>query len=218
MALDLPGHGRSPGRRGHADDYDTLLDTVLELLDIGYQLAAGAPCFLYGHSLGGNLVINAALRRQLDISAMIATSPALRPAFSPPALKLVIGRFAARVWPTLALSNELDITALSRDPAVIEQYQHDPLVHDRISARLGIDLLASGEWAIRHAERLRLPLLLLHGKADRLTAAGGSAQFAERAGALCTLMLWDGLFHELHNEPEHAEVVASIIEWLHRQL
>ncbi len=111
------------------------------------------------------------------------------------------------------MPNGLELAALSRDPAVIAAYQADPLVHDRLSARLGIELLQSGEWAIARAAEFPLPLLLMHGTADRLTSHQASQEFASQAPN-CTLKLWEGLYHETHNEPEKAEVIGFVVDWL----
>ena len=107
----------------------------------------------------------------------------------------------------------LELAAISRDPAVVEAYQQDPLVHDRLSARLGIELLESGEWAMAHASEFPMPLLLMHGTADRITSYQASQEFASKAPN-CTLKLWDGLYHETHNEPEQDVVLATAISWI----
>ncbi|HRI56124.1 MAG TPA: lysophospholipase, partial [Anaerolineae bacterium] len=179
------------------------------------QRFPGKPRFLYGHSLGGNEVLNYALRRRPDLAGVVSTSPGLRTAFQPPALQLAAGRLMNRIWPAFTMPNGLELAAISRDPAVVAAYQADPLVHDRLSARLGMSLLESGEWAIAHAAEFPLPLLLMHGTADRLTSAPASQQFAAQAPN-CTLKLWEGLYHETHNEPEKEEVIGFVVDWLQR--
>jgi alpha-beta hydrolase superfamily lysophospholipase len=91
-------------------------------------------------------------------------------------------------------------------------------VHDRLSARLGLDILLSGEWALDHATDFSLPLLLMHGNADRLTSPDASREFAARAGAVCTLIVWDGFYHEIHNEPEQSDVFNAILTWLDERI
>lgn len=213
LACDKRGHGRSGGKRGVIPSYDALMDDIGLLLAQAEQRFPGKPRFLYGHSLGGNEVLNYALRRKPDLVGVIATSPGLRTAFKPPALQLAAGRLMNRLWPAFTLPNGLELAALSRDPAIIAAYQADPLVHDRLSARLGIELLRSGEWAIAHAAEFPVPLLLMHGTADRLTSHQASQEFAAKAPN-CTLKLWEGLYHETHNEPEKADVIRFLIEWL----
>ena len=213
MAFDHRGHGRSAGKRGVIPSYDALMDDIDILLEQASQRYPGKLRFLYGHSLGGNEVINYALRRKPAVAGVVATSPGLRTAFKPPAAQLAVGRLMNKVWPAFTMPNGLELAAISRDPAVVEAYQQDPLVHDRLSARLGIELLESGEWAMAHAGEFPVPLLLMHGTADRLTSYQASQEFASKAPN-CTLKLWDGLYHETHNEPEKDVVLATVISWI----
>ncbi len=214
LAFDLRGHGRSGGPRGHSPGYEALMEDVAVLLEQAEARFPARPRFLYGHSLGGNIVLNYALRRQPPIAGVIATSPALGLAFEPPAWKLAVGRLLYRAAPQLQLSNGLDLQGLSRDAEVISTYQNDPLVHDRISSRLALDMLEAGRWALEHAGEFPLPLLLLHGGSDPLVLPGACVRFAQRAGYACTPHQWPELLHEIHNEPEQGEVFATMIEWM----
>lgn len=213
LACDKRGHGRSGGKRGVIPSYEALMADIDLLLAQAEQRFPGKPRFLYGHSLGGNEVLNYALRCKPDLAGVISTSPGLRTAFQPPALQLAAGRLMNRLWPAFTLPNGLELAAISRDPAVVAAYQADPLVHDRLSARLGVSLLETGEWAIANAGQFPLPLLLMHGTADRLTSHEASQAFASKAPT-CTLKLWDGLYHETHNEPEKQEVIGFVVDWL----
>lgn len=214
LAIDLPGHGRSPGPRGHAT-YPQLLDAVDALLAESAARLPETPRFLYGHSLGGGVVLCHALRRRPALAGVIATSPLLLPAVSPPAWKTGLARVAARVWPTLTLANGLESGALARESAVAAEYRGDPLVHDRVSAALGDGMLAAGRWSLAHAAEFPLPLLLVHGTVDRITDHEASRRFAAAAGGCtCTLRLWEGLYHETHNEAQWAEVLGDSISWM----
>ncbi len=214
LAFDLRGHGKSEGRRGYTPGYEALMDDIAHLLEEATERYPDRPRFLYGHSLGGNLVINYALRRRPNLAGVIATGPLLRTAFEPPAWKLSLARIMRSLWPTLSLSNELDRQALSRDPEVVRAYNDDPLVHDQLTPRLTVDMLQAGLWALEHAAEFPLPLLLMHGGADRITSAQASREFAAQAGERCTLKIWDGFYHEIHNEPEQGEVFGYLLEWL----
>jgi alpha-beta hydrolase superfamily lysophospholipase len=218
LAFDQRGHGKTPGRRGYAPSYDAFLDDIARLIEEAAKRYPDLPRFLYGHSLGGNFVINFALRRKPGLNGAIATSPALKPGFDPPSLKVALGKIMALVWPTFTMPNGLDLQGLSRDPNVIQDYTSDPLVHDRISARLGTDILKTGRWALEQAAGFPLPLLLMHGSADRLTSAQASCEFAKMAGERCTLKIWEGFYHELHNEPEKEEVLVFLIDWMNARL
>lgn len=215
LAMDLRGHGRSAGQRGHVGSYDLLLADIAVLLDEAARRHPDLPRFLYGHSMGGNLVLNCALRRGDVLSGIIASAPMLRTAFDPPAWKDLLGRLMIRLWPAMPLRSGLETEALSRDPEVVHAYREDPLVHDRVTPRF-LEVLEAGRWTLQRAADLSLPLLLMHGDADRITSAQASVQFAARAGCGCTLQIWPGLYHEIHNEPEKGQVLSRVTEWLER--
>ena len=214
FAFDMRGHGKSQGKHGHASSYGVLLDDISYFLEKAAERYTNLPSFLYGHSLGGTLVIEYALRRRPVLPGVIATGPSFRPAFEPRPWKITLGKIMYHLWPTLTLSNEIDREGLSRDLEVVRVYNNDPLVHDRLSTRLGIDLLERGLWVLEHADQIHLPLLLMHGGADRITSAEASREFAEQAGDLCTLRIWDDFYHEIHNEPEKEQVLGYMMEWL----
>ena len=217
LGFDLAGHGKTSGLRGHTPPYDRVLDGIGRLLDEAAERYPDTPRFLYGHSLGGSLVLNYALRRRPAVAGIIATSPGLRTATPPPVWKVTMAQVMYRLWPALCMANGLELAGLARDPAVIAAYRADPLVHDRISARLGWNLLQSAAWALAHAAEFPpVPLLLVHGSADRITSADATREFASKVHGDCTLKIWDGFYHETHNEPEKAEVLGFMVDWLQR--
>jgi alpha-beta hydrolase superfamily lysophospholipase len=218
IGFDLRGHGKSGGARGHTPSYDALMNDISAFLSMLGEKYPGSPLFLYGHSMGGNQVINHALRRRPKIKAVIVTGPWLKLSFEPPPVKVALGRVFDRIFPSFAQANGLDTNGLSHDPEVIRLYDNDPLNHDRISPRLFVGMYDSGLWALDHAAELSLPLLLMHGGADPVTSAEASRKFANEAGKNVTLKIWDDLYHEIHNEPEQAEVFKVMIEWLDKQL
>jgi alpha-beta hydrolase superfamily lysophospholipase len=217
-AFDLRGHGRSPGRRGHIESYETFMEDIHCLLGGAARRFPGKPLFLYGQSLGGNLVLNFALRRETNLAGVIATAPLLRLAFEPPWVRVLLANLMHRIWPSYSNVCGCDAGDLCRDPKVVQRYVEDPLAHDLISSRLFVEMSRAGLWALEHAAELRLPVLIMHGSADRLTSADSSRQFGERAGRNCTVKIWDGAYHELHNEPEKEAVFAAVLAWLRRAL
>jgi len=218
LGFDLRGHGKSAGPRGHTPSYEALMDDITAFLGQIEGRYPDLPRFLYGHSLGGNLVLNYALRRKPALRGVIANGSWLKLAFEPPASKVSLGKMMNNILPGFTQSSGLETAALSHDPAVVEAYENDPLVHDKISARLFVSTYDSGLWALEHAAEFPLPLLLMHGTADRLTSAEASRQFAEAGGKQVTLKLWDGWYHEVHNEPEKAEVFKLMTDWLDKHL
>lgn len=215
LAFDLRGHGRSDGARGHAEDFKQLVDDVDCFLDHAEELFPDRPHFLYGHSLGGTLVLHHAFAGgdQGNIRGIIATAPMLRPAFEPPKWKVSLARLVQAVSPKLSLSNEVNVEHLSRNPQVMIDCMNDQLVHDRISAKLGVCFLDAGLEALEVTSEFPFDLLLMHGTDDLITCHQSSAEFADKAGAVCTLKLWSDLYHELHNEPEKDEIFDFVVAW-----
>lgn len=214
MTFDQRGHGNSPGRRGHASSYDILLDDIECFRKESLKRMPDLPVFLYGHSLGGNLVLNYVLRRRPKFAGVIVTSPWLRLAVEPPAFIKAFARFLCILWPTLSISSGLGSNALSHDSSVVKTYQVDSLVHKRISVSLFTAMDQAGRWAMENAVQFNLPLLLMHGGGDRITSLEATKEFAGCVTKECSLKTWPGLFHELHNELEKDEIFAYIINWL----
>jgi len=215
---DERGHGKTTGARGHIPSYDAMLDDVADFLALMKKRYPGLPRFLYGHSMGGNQVINFALRRKPALAGMIASGPWLKLAFDPPAIKVTLGRMMNNIYPAFTQSSELETAALSRDLEIVRAYEKDPLVHDKMSARLFVGMYESGQWALDHAAEFSLPLLLMHGTGDRLTSSQASREFAEHAGKNVTFRAWDGWYHEIHNEPEKAQVLKTMTTWMDQRL
>jgi len=218
ISFDLRGHGKSLGPRGHIPSYEAIMQDISSLLEVSNKKFPQSPFFLYGHSLGGNLVLNYVLRRQLHLKGVIATAPWLRLAFEPPAFKIALGEITNYIWPSFSQKSGLDTKALSRNLKVVHAYKNDPLVHDRISARMFISFYQAGHWALEHASELPIPLLLMHGGADRLISIEASREFAGKITKNCTLKIWNGLYHEIHNEPEKEEVFKFLIDWLDKKI
>jgi len=218
VALDHRGHGKTEGTRGHGS-YDGMGNDIAHLLEEAANRYPGLPCFLYGHSLGGALVLYYTLTRKQVLAGVIATAPGLIPANPPAGAMMLAAKIASVVAPAMQIDNNLDRTGLARDPEVEKKYSADPLVHGKISAKLGMDLINKGAWMIAHAAEFPLPLLLLQGTADRLVSPTGAAAFADAAPKdKLTYKTYEGYYHELHNEPEKVEVLADILDWINEQL
>ena len=156
------------------------------------------------------------LKRKPSLSGVIVTSPGLAPAVPIPPFKMLLAKIMYRLYPTLTLSNGLDRSGLSIDASVVQKYCADPLVHDRVSARLGLDLLNSGAWVSKQKGRFPLPLLIMHGSLDRITKAEATRQFTANLEGDITFKYWEGFYHELHNEPEKEAVLMTMLDWLNR--
>lgn len=215
---DSRGHGKSTGPRGYIPDYDALMNDIGAFISRLGEKYSGQPVFLYGHSMGGNQVINYALRRHPKIAGVIATGPWLKLAFEPSRVQVILARIMNNILRSFTQPSGLDTKGLSHDVEVVRLYDNDPLNHNKVSARLFVGMYESGLWALEHASEFSLPLLLMHGGADPITSAAASRQFAGQAGENVTLSIWDGLYHEIHNEPEQAEVFRVMVEWLDKHL
>jgi len=214
VTYDNVGHGKSSGKRGHCKSYESLLDILKNTIDRAEGLFPKVPLFLYGHSMGGNLVLNYALRR-IKPSGIVATSPYLRLAFQPPKWKLFMGRQLMNT--SITLPSGLDPKGISRIPAEVEKYKNDPLVHDKVSPMFSFPVMDAGEWAIQNAKQLQVNTFLLHGTADPIIDYRGTKEFHENSKRT-TLELFEGGYHELHNDLCKDEMLAATQNWLKQQL
>jgi alpha-beta hydrolase superfamily lysophospholipase len=214
FSFDLRGHGRSEGQRGHAPDFNSFMDDIDLLVSYAAEQYPDKPSFIYGHSLGGLLVLNYALRRTPDVSGVISSSPGLRSELTDQKLKVNLSKVLGSVWPTLSLPSGLDASKISRDPMVVEAYRNDPLVSDQVSVGFAKGSIEAIDWVYDHASEFSLPLLLMHGTADELCYAHGTEEFCDRVPSNCTLKLWDGYFHELHHEPGKEQVFEYLLNWM----
>lgn len=218
MGADWRGHGRSAGKRGHVPSMEAILKDIDRVLAEANHRYEGLPLFLYGQSLGAIMVLYYSLKRKPLINGIIATSPALHTSLDEQPVKLMAARILGSVIPGMTLHSGLVPEQLSRDSVTVQAYIDDPMVHYRLSLGFGKKLLEARSWTLEHAPELELPLLLMHGKADKIAYPSGSIDFAAPIDEKCTLVLWDEAFHELHNEPERAEVFEVIITWLDKLL
>jgi alpha-beta hydrolase superfamily lysophospholipase len=213
FGADLPGHGLSSGRRGHISSYAITEEIIDGLLSAAGERFPGVPLVLYGHSLGGGIVLRYLIRRQPVICCAIVTSPWLRLSFDPPKIKLWLAMAVKRVAPSMVQPSGLIVNYISRDSDVVSEYLADPLVHDRISVSLFNGAMTAASYSLSNASLLTVPLLLMHGTGDLITSPEGSRRFSEVAPGT-ELKLWDGGYHELHNDIIKEEVYGFISGWL----
>lgn len=218
LAYDQRGHGQTEGNRGHSPSYDHLLDDLTIAVQKTKELLPAAPHFIYGHSMGGGLATNYLIRKQPDFKAAILSAPYYRLTHDQPAIKLKLGRLTQNLVPKLTLPNGLNPDHISRDKNEVEKYLADPLVHNKISAKMGISIVDAGEYAITHAKEIKTPALILHGTGDEITSAEASQILAEKTGGIVQMKGLDGLYHEIHHEPEKEKVFEEIIQYLNSKL
>ena len=211
---DQYGHGESAGVRGDLPADDRLLTDLAAIIDdTRLRMDDGLPLILLGHSMGGLVAARLVSLRLRRVEALVLSSPALDAGLGL-TRKALIG-VLARLAPQARRGNGLDVAALSHDPAVIAAYRADPLVHDRISARLARFIATAGPAVIRQAPRWSVPTLLLYAGQDRLVRPAGSAAFARAAPPGCVQAQAFALhFHELFNELDNAPVFEALRDWL----
>jgi alpha-beta hydrolase superfamily lysophospholipase len=219
VGFDQRGHGKSDGIRGYETSYDTIMDDITQNIQNAKDRYPGLPVFLYGHSLGGNLVLYYGLTRKPELKGIIATSPGLATAEPLPPALMLMSKVMYRLAPSMKIKNGLALDGLSHDPEVAKKYIADSLVHPFISPRLALDMLNAGQYCIDHAAEFPLPLLLMQGTADRLVSPKKTKEFAAAAPlSKITYKEWSDHYHELHNEPDKAAVIATMVDWMNLEL
>lgn len=218
FAFDLRGHGRSPGQRGFIESWDDYRQDVRAFLRFITMQQPDRPLYILGHSLGGVIVLDYALRFPDKLAGVIAIGPAIGEIGISPVL-MAIARVLSRVWPSVALRIGLDVSAISRDPQVTEAYRADPLVHDRGTARLGTETEQTVAWVQAHAADLRVPLLIQHGESDRIARPDGSRRFlANVVERDKKLIEYAGGFHQVHNDLDHEVAISDLLSWLQQHV
>lgn len=218
LAFDHHGHGRSGGARGHIPSSSVFLESLDLLLQEAEQRFPGKVRFLYGHSLGGIVVLYYTLSRQPALAGVIATSAGLRTALEEQKFKAALTKWLSPFLPKLSIPTGLDPGQLSRDPEIVAAYMRDPLVENQATLGLARSALEAIQYVFNHAREFQLPLLLMHGDHDRIAYPRSSQEFASLVRSPCTLKIWEGLYHETHNEPEKDQVLAYVISWLDEQM
>lgn len=214
FAIDLRGHGKSPGQRGHVDSWSQWTDEVSAFVT-HVSTAAGGEVVPVGHSFGGAALLSTMLAGKVPgIKRFIVSSPALKVKVAVPAWKIKLAATASKVLPRLALDNEVDPKLLSRDPAVVEAYRTDPLVHSKISSRMYTEWLAATRDILNRAREIQVPFLILAGTDDGLIDPEGSKALHQRAPSMSELRLLKGRYHEPFNDRDNEEVFTLIANWL----
>jgi alpha-beta hydrolase superfamily lysophospholipase len=222
FGFDSRGHGLSGGVRGRADGIAQMVADLDQVYDYFTAKHGMHTPILYGHSLGAVVALDYAIGHQSKLKAVFSSSAGLSVHLSGLIIfKQTIARFIAYIAPSLRFSAGLDINYLSHDEFSVKRYAKDPLVHGKISAKFGLDLLDYGAGVIGKAHRLHIPVFLVHGSADKITNPAGTVKFYENClSDDKTIFLYPGLYHEMHNEPEElrSAYISDLKDWLKKQL
>ena len=217
VAYDQRGHGTSQGHRCLLPSYETMVDDLA--LAVKALRPQSGPFFLFGHSMGGGLLAHYAARPNIPADGLIFSSAALALADPPDFLLRQISRLAARLLPRGPVPKifyNLDAKAISRLPEEVRKYDTDPLVYrGPILNRTAWEMVRLVEEITPRFELIRLPHLILHGEADRLTSVEGSQELARESGAKESLLkTYENGYHELFNDSCRQEVTADLLAWL----
>jgi alpha-beta hydrolase superfamily lysophospholipase len=217
-APDLRGNGRSPGQRGYISRWDVYREDLRRFLDLVRTEEPGLPLFLLGNSLGGLIVLEYALDNPEGLRGVIAAAPPLG-SLGVPAPLLALGRVMSRIVPRFALRTGLDLQGLARDPAVVETVLADPHFHRWGTARLSVEVTGAVERVQQAAARFPIPVLLLHGAADRMVLPDGTRAFMRRLGQPDrTLIEYPEGFHALFADQGGDRVLADVERWIEAHL
>jgi long-chain acyl-CoA synthetase len=217
-ALDLRGHGRSPGQRGHINAWGEFREDLQAFINQIRAQRSRCPIILWGHSLGGTIALDYALRSPEQLQGLIVTAPALGKT-SVPAYKLMIGKGLSKLLPRFSLKLGLGNNWASRDPIALAHYQQDPLRHEYGSARLATEFMATVDWIAEHTRDLKIPLLILHGSGDRITSPQGSRAFFQHVlYADKEHREYAGSYHELYIDLDFQRMFNDVEIWLDRHL
>ncbi|MEM1119350.1 MAG: lysophospholipase [Bacteroidota bacterium] len=214
IGYDRRGHGQSEGKRGHTPSYDNLLDEVDQLLTITKERYPVAPIFMYGHSMGGNILLKHLISRNPRVKGAIASAPFIEFPNNPPSVLIFIGRVMRKIYPAFTQNNGLNADDISKNKKEVEKYKNDPLVHDKITSATGIGMIEVAKELESFAGDIKIPTLLMHGNEDNITAHLGSKKFAKRVQGKVTYKEWEGAFHEIHNEEIQRDVFDYAINWI----
>ncbi|MFZ0127850.1 MAG: lysophospholipase [Candidatus Dormiibacterota bacterium] len=217
-AADHRGHGLSEGKRTSVVRFRDYVDDLNSVIAQARARWPSEPLVLLGHSMGGLIALDLAVRSSDALDGLIVSAPAACPR-DVSRLKLAIGRALSRVAPDTGVLR-LPLDRISRDPAVVDAYNHDPLVFRApMRARLGAEMLDAMDRVDAGLPSLKVPLLVMQGTADGLVDPGCGPHVYERAGSKDkTLKMYDGLWHEIFNEPERDHVLGDLIAWLRTRL
>ena len=213
--MDQIGHGQSEGRREFVERFEDFSDTFQQYLEMIKQWQPGKPIFLLSHSIGGLIAAYFLLDHQAEFQGAIFSAPVVKVASHVTNLTVVAAKTLSVLAPTAGVL-PVDPSTISRDPAVVKAYIEDPLVfHAKTTARLSAEMLRALLRVSAETDKITLPFLAMQGGADRLVDPDGAQILYERASSKDkTLKIYDGLYHEIFNEPEHPQVLQDVEDWL----
>ncbi len=218
-SMDLPCHGKSEGPRGHIDSFDDYQDATLKLVDKTKKEFSDCPLFIIGHSMGGLIVSRLLLNHQHLFAGALLSGAAIESPQEPPKWQQSLIKGIAKIFPKAKMI-ALDASKVSRDPKVVEDYFADPLVSkEKLSAQFLASMMDAMTEVKDNAAKIDLPILIMHGTEDVMTKPDGSEFLHATINSTDkTLKLYQGLYHEIFNEPERDAIYAEMTDWIEARL
>lgn len=218
-SLDLPGHGKSDGVRSYVDDLQDFFDGLRIYLDLIQEWQPALPVFMIGHSMGGAIVPAFLITDQERIKGAVLSGPLVKVPEYVSNFTLQVGKLLSVLMPKMRLI-AVNAQGISRDPAVVEAYLNDPLVYTgKITARIANELNKAIALIELNGHKIEIPLLLLQGSADLLCDPAWPQYLHDLVSSQDKKMIvYDGLYHEVYNEPEAELVFADLLGWLDEQM
>lgn len=213
--FDQRGHGKSDGVKGYVDQFSCFVADLGIFLWLVHSRHPGVKAFLVGHSMGGTIATSYAILHQDEFDGLILSGALLSPPADVAAGTIFAARILSSILPKAGLY-VIDAEGISRDKSVVKAYVDDPLVYrGKIRARLGVELIKAMDKVNCQIPEIRLPVLVMHGAADRLSDPRGSEMLYQKASSADkTLKIYEGYYHEIFNEPGRGQVLADAESWL----
>lgn len=214
FALTLRGHGNSEGKKGHAPSMEQLLTDIEYFIRYVRVDYLNAELYLYGHSMGGNIILNYLAKDQSnEITAGIATSPWIKLAFEPPKWKVNLGNWVADIIPSLIQPSGLKAEEISSIKEEVKKYENDPLIHDKVSAKLFTSITKGGEYLIHNTHKFKHKVFLAHGQQDKIISHDSTAEFAKDSN-LFTFKSYPNSKHEIHHDVDFENLMGDVLGWM----
>ena len=217
--FDFRGHGKSQGTKGYVERFSYYLDDVKTFFDLVSNENKGKKIFMVGHSMGGLIGAGYAVEHQADLTGLIASAALLKVGASVSPVAVVMAKVLSVILPKMGVA-VLDASTISKDKAVVDAYVNDPLVYrGKTSARLGAEFLKTQQKLPKQLNKITLPILIMYGCEDKLVDPEGSKMLYEKVSSKDkTIKGYEGLYHEIFNEPEHEQVMADMEAWLNAHI
>lgn len=213
LSWDHIGHGHSDGQRGHIHHYEEFLLEIDLAVTKANEFFPNVPIILYGHSMGGNIVLNHAIRRCCVVNGIIVTSPWLKLSKPiSPFMEFIVSALNY-IAPNVPIKSSVIPSEISHLEDEVKKYQNDPIIHSKITPRLYVSIRRAGEYALKYAKRIKTPLLLMHGEVDMISSFDASKEISTKVDR-CTFVPWPNMYHELHNETVRGLVFEAIVKWV----